>query len=583
MNPYRSGEAMTRKDITFKILAMISIVLSIGLLAGCATMSGSGKPNPKLAAQYLEKGQALEKQGDLPSALEQYKLAMTADPQNETAVKNNERLTAQLAKLADARYALGMKYYRQGKYALARKQFLTALKYQPDHPGASRMLVSRQPEKMPEYVLHEIKKGESLSMIAKQYYGDYRKFDIIARYNNLKDATMIAPGQTIKVPILAGNMRTLPQSTTKLKSSGFVVHTIAPGESISKLAQLYYGDYRKFHIIAQYNKMDDATQVKVGDKIKIPKVDGLPFNEPSYDSRQAGPMPVQGGPPEKAPEMTESEMNAPEPASESAAGQNALEVPEALQPESADKETDNANEQILAYRDAGIEYYNEGKYEDAIFELNKSVEALPDDQKTRTYLAKAYFESGKNLLNQKEYDSAKEAFESSLQFNPECAECKSYIEKSKSGPLLAYRAKGIDYFNRNEFSEAISVFQQYLQVQPDDAEARTYLGKAYFQKALIDYNKANYLSAKKGFESAVEYDSKCAKCTTYINQSLESYKEVHYNKGVAYYGRQQLEEAIDEWKQVYDLDPGYKDVDQNLKRARKLMEKLDQIRNSQKQ
>ena len=91
------------------------------------------------------------------------------------------------------------------------------------------------------------------------------------------------------------------------------------------------------------------------------------------------------------------------------------------------------------------------------------------------------------------------------------------------------------------------------------------------------------MAAKKGFESALEYDSKCEKCATYINQSLESHKEVHYNKGVAYYGRQQLEEAIHEWEQVDQLDPGYKDVDHNLKKARALMEKLEQIKKSRQQ
>jgi len=322
--------------------------------------------------------------------------------------------------------------------------------------------------------------------------------------------------------------------------------------------------------------MDDATQVKVGDKIKIPKVDGLPFNQPSDNLQPTTEMPVQASTAQKS-------MPPPALKPEPELDQNAMEVPEALQPEAADKISDDNNEQVLAYRDAGIELYNEGKYEDAIFELNKSVEALPDDQQTRAYLAKAYFESGKTLLNQKEYDSAKEAFESALQFNPDCTECTSYIEKSKSGPLLTYRAKGIDAFNRNEFGEAITIFQQYLQVQPGDTDARTYLGKAYFQKALIDYNKADYMTAKNGFESALEYDSQCEKCSTYINQSLESQKEVHYNKGVAYYGRQQLEEAINEWELVYELDPGYKDVDQNLKKAKALMEKLEQIKKSRQQ
>jgi tetratricopeptide (TPR) repeat protein len=554
--------------------AMIAImVLLMMMLGGCAGLSGTAKPNPKLAAEYLAKGQQLETQDDLVAAMEQYKLALTADPKNEAAMQSSQRLTDKLKKLADARYDLGMKYYRQGKYALARTQFLIALKYQPDHPGASRMLVSRQPEKAPDYVLYEIQPGESLSIIAKKYYGDYKKFDVIARYNGIEDATKVKPGQTIKIPNAVQGMLPATQNQDDLKNAEFVLHTVQPGQSISRLAQIYYGDYKKFHLIAQYNHMDDATQVKVGDVIKIPKVAGLPFNQPSNEPAQAATPTVQ--------ETTTNQAAAPVPAP--APEPQTEATPEPLRPQEPEKLTESDNEQALAYRDAGIELYNEGKYEDAIFELHKSVEAIPEDKQTRTYLSKAYFESGKSLLSQSEYDAAKEAFESALQFDPACPECRQYIEKSKIGPLMVYRNKGIDHFNRNEFADAITALTQYLDVRPDDPDARIYLGKSYFQKALIDFNKSNYLMAKKEFESALAYDRQCEKCPSYINQSLASYKEVHYNKGVAYYGKQQLEEAIKEWEAVYELDPGYKDVNQNLKKARELMDKLEQIKKSRQQ
>ena len=63
-------------------------------------------------------------------------------------------------------------------------------------------------------------------------------------------------------------------------------------------------------------------------------------------------------------------------------------------------------------------------------------------------------------------------------------------------------------------------------------------------------------------------------------QSLNSFKDSHYNKGVVYYGKQQLTEAVAEWEMVYELDPGYKDVEQNLKKARDLLNKLEKIKKS---
>lgn len=551
---------MTRKTIFFT--TFVAFVLSGLLLNGCLKPSGTAKPNPKLAAQYLEKGKALQKEGALTEAYEQYKLALTVDPKNAEAGQRAGQLAQQLSKLADARYELGMKYHRQGKYGLARKEFLTALKYQPDHPKASKMLVSRQPKKSPGYVMHKIQKGESLSIIAKKYYGDYNKFHIIARFNNIEDPTHIAPGQTIMIPDLQGNTALYTPAFIEKKTTGFVWHTIEPGQSISKLAQLYYGDYKQFHIIAQYNEMDDATRVKVGDRVKVPKIVGLPFNEPSKLAK-------------KGPDATFQPKSQTAPAAETV-----VPPPEASMAEKPARTDVDGDEQALAYRDAGIELYNEAKYEDAIFELNKAVEASPDDQQTRTYLAKAYFESGKELLDQKDFDAAGEAFESSLHYNPECAACDAYIQKAKAGPALIHRAKGIEYLNGNDFETAIAEFEKYLQAVPGDAEGGRLLSRAYFQKALIDYNKGDFMSAKKGFESALDYDNQCAKCKDYVMQSLNSYKESHYNKGVVYYGKQQLPEAVAEWEAVYDLDPGYKDVEQNLKKARDLLNRLERIKKS---
>ncbi len=50
-----------------------------------------------------------------------------------------------------------------------------------------------------------IKKGDSLSKIAKQYYGDAMKYPVIFEANRevIKDADLIYPGQTVRIPKIA--------------------------------------------------------------------------------------------------------------------------------------------------------------------------------------------------------------------------------------------------------------------------------------------------------------------------------------------------------------------------------------------
>lgn len=548
----------------------IGILILILSMAGCAYMRAGDGPNPELSAQYLANAQTLEHAGDLPGAMEKYKLALTADPGNTAAAEGRQRVGQRMAKIADDRYRLGMKYYNQGKYALARNEFLTALKYQPDHPGASKMLVSREPENAASYIFHVVKPGESLSVIAKKYYGDYKKYNLIAEFNNIQDATMVKPGQRIMVPEINGQRLTGVGATLD-DASTYVIHKLQPGESISRLAKIYYGDYRKFHIIAQFNGMDDATKVTVGQRIKVPRVAGLPFNLPSKDTepdlaqepQKVEAIPEQ--PPEPA-EDSEPLAQAPKPLAE---------VVEEPQPAADD-------EQVFAYRDSGIELFNQGKYEDAVFELNKAVEAAPEDQITRSYLAKAYLETGKALFTEDDFKAAEEAFESALHYNPDCTECQAMIDRSKIGPLLQHRTKGVAYFNKSQYAQAISELEAFLQIQPQDNEARHYLSKSHFELAMADFTEGRFEEARSGFESALEIDEKCEKCTEYIKRSVDSLKASHYNRGIVFYSKEQLPEAIREWQIVYDTDPGYKDVDQNLKKAKSLLEKLEKIKNTRK-
>lgn len=54
----------------------------------------------------------------------------------------------------------------------------------------------------PEAEFYEVKKGDSLSKIAKRYYGDAMKYKDIFEANQpmLKDANLIYPGQVLRIP-----------------------------------------------------------------------------------------------------------------------------------------------------------------------------------------------------------------------------------------------------------------------------------------------------------------------------------------------------------------------------------------------
>jgi len=200
-----------------RIHFFVVIVCFAILITGCAVPI---KEVPRdrmtnLSQGYLQTGIHHEAAGDLVAALRNFKLALTVDPNNQEAAKSCNRLITEIRSSAKKHYDRGLTLERKGQYSLARKEFLTALRLYPDYQEARELFVSRKQVKIKGHVIHKIKPGESLSKLAAFYYGDYRKFSIIAKYNNLSDAAALSVGQELKIPEIKGMELVDSQKGTK--------------------------------------------------------------------------------------------------------------------------------------------------------------------------------------------------------------------------------------------------------------------------------------------------------------------------------------------------------------------------------
>ncbi len=514
----------------------------------------------KQANAYVQQAQAYESQGNLVEALEQFKLAQTINPDEPVITDGIKRLDQQLTDLADVHYQAGIRFRDKGKWDLAKKEFLKTLRYRPDHADAAAMLQQRQPEGKRDFISHTIAPGESISKLALKYYGDYKKYHHIVNFNNMNDATQVRVGQQIMVPVIDGvsidDLNRVssdsPAQPTTVKEA-YTVHRIEPGESLAKVAQIYYGDYKLFHIIATYNGITDPASIKVGETVKVPRLETLA--EPATDS-----VYLPGAPDSKA----------------------VADTPEApVEPAEATRaETSESVDQVAEYRQMGIDLFSQKKYDEAIVEFQKVISAAPEDADAIDYISRAYVETGRKHLAANRLNDAKTAFTTALEYNENCADCQELLVRCRTIEADALTKEGETLLQSNQMDQAIATLERAVALNPDNSAATALLFETHFQKGLDLYKKQDHLAAITSFEKASAIQSDCSECKRYIENSLAEYKEFHYNEGIVYFGQESLKKAISSWEKVTAVDSDYKDVQQNLKKARLLSDRLERIKQS---
>ena len=439
---------------------IIGIVLLFTLVTGCTIfgLKSSETTRRELAAKYLAKAAEYEGKSDLVEALKQYKLVLTVDPDNQRARDKSTQIEQELGRLADKHYQSGMTHYREGRYKLARQEFSAALRYDENHRQIKKMLKKdRALKQINRYVLHTMQPNESISVLAKRYYGDYRKFHLIAVYNHLEDATKIKVGRKIKIPVIEGfpimadpseiktdaGIVALTEPVEIIAVKRFIIHTVVAKETLSALAQRYYGDFRKYDLIAKFNDIRVTDSLRVGQDLKIPEVEGVPFL--ATDSHK------------KIEKSLESEI-IPE-------AEKNLQEATVKTAKKVDETTEDG--QAVAYRKIGIQLFNKEKYGDAIIEFQKVLNTNPDDKIAKNYMSLAYFEIGYISFNNADYPQAIKDFERSLQYDSNCKRCDAYIEWSEENYKDLHYRKGLSYFKEEKLAEAIGEWELVYKVDPN--------------------------------------------------------------------------------------------------------------------
>ncbi len=377
-------------------LLLFCFTISGLTLGGCAALQKGRKvqesPDARLEKILLERALEYERKNQPHKALQSYEAALAV------ILAKKEGLEDSLRKNAEKHYRRGLELQDQGKYGMARHEFLTALRLRPDFPEVVALLKPLRPKPHTRYVVHRVEEGEFLTTIAQKYYNDQSKFGIIARFNDLEDATKLYAGM----------------------------------------------------------------------KLKIPEIEGVSFSP-------------------------------------------------AVRAQTAISTSDNKAGEMIA---AGV-----------------IVPAAEDSAITRE--------------QEMDYDQ-----------------------------VAIYQEQGVSLLEEGQYLAALHEFQKVLNTDPSRKQVREYMAWAHYRQGEVLFNHAEYLGARTHFEKALSFDADWTACKEYVKRSEDAYKEVHYLKGIQHFEEEKLREAIEEWQVVNDMDPNYKQVQNYLLRAQKLLEKVKELKES---
>ena len=99
--------------------------------------------------------------------------------------------------------------------------------------------------------IHKVEKGDTLELLAAEYYGDRRHKIYIMIENRMDHARELKPGEKLRIPV-----------------SNEV--TVAVGDTLASLAGEYLGDERRAKYLAEFNRLDEGASLSAGMSLSIP-------------------------------------------------------------------------------------------------------------------------------------------------------------------------------------------------------------------------------------------------------------------------------------------------------------------------
>ncbi len=410
---------------------------------------------------YIVQAEQLERQGKFREALQLYEEARLLMPQNTLLYKKIEDLHALLEDAIERHKSLGELYFARGEYEKSKAEWERLLLIEPSNEQAKQRLgdlevltatsdrvfyqrgnslirkgllnrahaefekalrINPENERTLQAVSHlesipfteyTVKKGDTLSSIAKQYTQDASDFTILADFNKLEPKVSLIIGQTLKIPHVLRFRQALAPEEEELFTENMAQEPLDASRSLNPPQESEEGTSTAQLLeqgVVAYNQGNYRKAMKLFNTV----YERDPDNQEAYDYFILATTNLRQGTPavEASPEMfTENQ------------------------------ETGQTTE-IEALIQAGIALRNVGKLKDAVTTFEKASQLDPENNEIDEYLEEtrdefqklmtSHLNEGIKLFNQANLEGAIKEWEKVLDLDPSNPQATEYKKRAES-------------------------------------------------------------------------------------------------------------------------------------------------------
>jgi tetratricopeptide (TPR) repeat protein len=242
------------------------------------------------------------------------------------------------------------------------------------------------------------------------------------------------------------------QNTTR--EVEFINHTVRAGDTLTALAQRYYGDRSRAEVIWETNHLPANPRLAAGTTLKIPEIPGVPFVHP--EARRPPPV-VAAVPTPDVPRPAPS----PGPAG-SSGGASKEESPPEVNP-------------LLA---EAREAYERKDFPDALVTVDRFLTSKPGDREGVALKKQALYGQAKDQIEARQYQESIQSLTQLTRLQPDYEDTPALLRQARTRLIEQHYTQGVRYYREEKLREAIAEWRVVLEMDPANTNARRNIDQA---------------------------------------------------------------------------------------------------------